>query len=195
MISTASFPQYELSINSPKLGWAEQDPEEWWTCVIEVTKLLLDKCNIDKSKVVSIGIAYQMHGLVALDKNFKVVRPSIIWCDSRAVQTGEEIAEIVTEQACYEKLLNLPGNFTFSKLCWMQKNEANSYSDTCHVMLPGDFIAMKMTGLISTTPSGLSEGTMWDFTTDKSALFLFRAMGIEQDLIPKVKSTFSDQGQ
>lgn len=194
VIATASYPDNGLPINSPKPGWAEQDPNEWWRCVIEVTKLLLNKSAIDKNEVLSIGIAYQMHGMVALDKDLQVVRPSIIWCDSRAIETGSSILSKVDRETCFRNLLNLPGNFTFSKLLWMKQNEPENYKMTRWVMLPGDFIAMKMTNNITITPSGLSEGTMWDFDQENVASFLFEYTGIDQKLIPEIKPTFSDQG-
>ncbi|MHC4546963.1 MAG: FGGY family carbohydrate kinase, partial [Planctomycetota bacterium] len=167
VLATATSPDKELEIIAEKLGWAEQQPQTWWEHVVKATKSISaqvqESASCSMADARAIGISYQMHGLVAVDENKEMLRPSIIWCDSRAVPVGEKAAAEIGKEKCLERLLNLPGNFTASKLKWVMENEPEVYSKIHKIMLPGDYIAMKMTGEIKTTPSGLSEGIMWDF--------------------------------
>ena len=183
VLATATSPEKELDIIAEQLGWAEQQPSVWWEHVIKATKSINTQVqNNSMADVEAIGISYQMHGLVCVDKNKDVLRPSIIWCDSRAVPVGEKAAAEIGEQKCLERLLNPPGNFTASKLKWVMENEPDVYSKIHKIMLPGDYIAMKMTGEIKTTPSGLSEGIMWDFQQHGLAGLLLDYYGIELQL-------------
>lgn len=187
------YPETEMQILSEKVGWAEQNPETWWKNVCEVTKKLLSQTGVDPKKIEGIGISYQMHGLVLVDKNYKPLRDSIIWCDSRAVGEGNKLFE-ADKTKCTANLLNSPGNFTLSKLKWVKENEPEIFKKVYKFMLPGDYVALRLTGKCTTTPSGLSEGIMWDFKEDKPADWLFKNAGISTDLIPEIVSTFSDQG-
>ena len=143
----------------------------------------------------AIGIAYQMHGLVLVDKNHELLRSSIIWCDSRAVSHGDRAMNAIGNEQCLSHLLNSPGNFTASKLSWVMMNEPEIYEKAYKFMLPGDYIAMKLTGEINTTISGLSEGIMWDFKENSIADFLLEYYGIHRHLIPDIVPTFSEQGR
>jgi xylulokinase len=195
VLAVATSPDKELEIIAKQLGWAEQDPAVWWEHVKITTQKIKAKMEFDAGDVHAIGISYQMHGLVVVDKNKQVLRPSIIWCDSRAVQIGEKAATDIGQDKCLKKLFNLPGNFTASKLKWVMENEPKVYSKIHKIMLPGDYIAMKMTGDIKTTPSGLSEGIMWDFESDGLANFVLDNYGISRDLIAETLPTFSIQGE
>jgi xylulokinase len=198
VLAGASSPEKELEIIAKKLGWAEQDPFIWWEHVKEATRKVASQIRNPKSEirnVEAIGISYQMHGLVIVDKNKEVLRPSIIWCDSRAVQIGEKAAADIGRKKCLRRLLNFPGNFTVSKLKWVMENEPKIYSKIYKIMLPGDWVAMKMTGQIRTTPSGLSEGIMWDFESDSLAEFVLENYGICPELIAQTVPTFSIQGE
>jgi len=195
VLAAATSPDKELEIVAKQLGWAEQDPAVWWEHVKTATKMIQTQAEFDAGDVHAIGISYQMHGLVVVDKNKQVLRPSIIWCDSRAVQIGEQAATDIGEEKCLRKLFNLPGNFTASKLKWVMENEPKVYSKIHKIMLPGDYIAMKMTGDIKTTPSGLSEGIMWDFEDDGLADFVLDNYGISGDLVAETIPTFSIQGE
>jgi len=195
VLASAVSPQTELEIIARKPGWAEQDPNIWWENVKAATRQINAKAKFDTADIRGIGISYQMHGLVIVDKHHKVLRPAIIWCDSRAVQIGQNAARDIGEENCLKRLLNLPGNFTASKLKWVMDNEPDTYSKIYKIMLPGDYIAMKMTGHITTTPSGLSEAILWDFEKDKIADFVLQNFGIAPDLIPPIVPTFSTQGQ
>jgi len=194
-LATATSPQKELEIIAQKPGWAEQHPDIWWDNVKAATQQIKAQVSFDTADVAAIGISYQMHGLVAVDKNQQVLRPAIIWCDSRAVRTGEQAARDIGQEKCLKSLLNLPGNFTASKLKWVMENEPDIYSKIHKIMLPGDYIAMKMTGRIVTTPSGLSEGIMWNFENDKIADFVLDNYGISTDVIAETVPTFSVQGR
>lgn len=194
VITSAFYPEKEMDIISLQKGWAEQDPEMWWENLKLVTKKLLLNFPYEVKEIKAIGIAYQMHGLVVVDKEQKVLRPSIIWCDSRAVEIGDKAAKEIGETKCLENLLNLPANFTTSKLKWVMENEPEVYSKIHKFMLPGDYIAMKMTGEIATTNTGLSEGILWDFKEDKRADFVLDYYGISKDFIPELVPVFGNQG-
>ncbi len=191
---TAQYPEGEMQIDAPKPGWAEQNPELWWRNLCLVSQKLLTQSGVKRSSIKGVGISYQMHGLVLVDKDLEVLRPSIIWCDSRAVQLGEDLFQKAGEQKCINRLLNSPGNFTLSKLKWVKDNEPELFEKVHKFLLPGDFIAMRLTGQCATTVSGLSEGIMWDFAENKLADWIFQAAGIDPKLLPEVLPTFSDQG-
>jgi len=197
VLAAAASPEKELEIIAQKQGWAEQHPVIWWNNVKAATQQIKAQVSFDSADVAAIGISYQMHGLVVVDKKDRksVLRPAIIWCDSRAVQTGEQAARDIGQEKCLKSLLNLPGNFTASKLKWVMENEPDVYSKIHKIMLPGDYIAMKMTGRIATTPSGLSEGIIWDFENDKIADFVLDNYGISAGLIAETVPTFSIQGE
>ncbi|MCR9288793.1 MAG: FGGY family carbohydrate kinase [Bacteroidetes bacterium] len=188
-------PKSELTIIANHADWAEQHPETWWNSVCQATKELLQETQIDPSKINGIGIAYQMHGLVCIDENQAVLRPSIIWCDSRAVSIGNKAFSEIGEEKCLNHFLNSPGNFTASKLKWVKENEPEIYSQIDKIMLPGDYIAMKLTGNTRTTVSGLSEGIFWDFKENKLAEILLNHYGISVNLLPEITGTFEDSGK
>lgn len=188
-------PETEMEIVAPHAGWAEQHPETWWNNVCLATKKLLHKSGVKKEDIKGIGIGYQMHGLVLVDKEKQVLRPSIIWCDSRAVQTGDDAFQSIGNEKCLSHLLNSPGNFTASKLAWVKENEPEVYSKVWKMMLPGDYIAMRLTGEVMTTPSGLSEGMLWDFQSNGVADFVLDHFGIDHSVAPEVVDTFSNQGK
>ena len=195
VLAAATSPDRELEIVAKQLDWAEQDPAVWWEHVKAATHKIESQAGLNAGDVAAIGISYQMHGLVVVDKNKEVLRPSIIWCDSRAVQIGEQAATDIGQEKCLRKLFNLPGNFTASKLKWVKENEPKVYSKIHKIMLPGDYIAMKMTGDIKTTPSGLSEGIMWDYEGDGLADFVLDNYGISNELVAETLPTFSIQGE
>jgi xylulokinase len=194
-VASAFYPKTEMEITAIKTGWAEQNPLVWWENLKSVTKEILSTTKIEPSTIKGIGISYQMHGLVIVDKNQKVLRPSIIWCDSRAVSIGDKAFTDLSTNTCLEHLLNSPGNFTASKLSWVKNNEPQIYKQIYKAMLPGDYIAMKLTNTINTTVSGLSEGMFWDFKTNAIASFLLDYYGIDQSLLPTQVQTFSVQGE
>lgn len=194
-VASAFYPEKEAPIIAVKSGWAEQDPQMWW----DNAKLSLKKVMADSSvkgeDIKAIGISYQMHGLVCVDKNQNVLRPSIIWCDSRAVPYGEKAFENIGSKECLGHLLNSPGNFTASKLAWVKENEPQLFEKIYKIMLPGDYIVMKLSGTINTTISGLSEGMLWDFKNKKVAKFLLDYFGFDESLIADIVPTFSVQSE
>jgi xylulokinase len=195
VLASAASPDKELEIIAKQIGWAEQHPQTWWEHVVKATQKIKSQIQFDGGDVAAIGISYQMHGLVVVDKNKQVLRPSIIWCDSRAVAIGEQAARDIGAAKCLKRLFNLPGNFTASKLKWVKENEPQVFSKIHKMMLPGDYIAMKMTGQIKTTPSGLSEGIMWDFEGDELAEFVLENYGVSTGLVADTVPTFSVQGE
>ncbi len=194
-ILTLSEPKGEMDIISSKTEWAEQDPNKWWEYICNLSKRLIAESKIDSTKICVVGISYQMHGLVILDKNGSPLRNSIIWCDSRAVEIGETALEQLGSKKCSENLLNSPGNFTASKLKWVKENEGNIYKKIYKYMLPGDYIAYKLTGKINTTRNGLSEGILWDYKNFNTANWLLDYYGIDSSLTPDLVENFKDQGR
>ncbi|MFC2125930.1 xylulokinase [Bacteroidota bacterium] len=195
VLGSAVFPKKEMEMISEKPGWAEQHPEMWWENLKMATAELKDTIRFNKEDVQAIGISYQMHGLVLVDREQQVLRPSIIWCDSRAVKIGNKAIEDIGKDMCLEHLLNSPGNFTASKLKWVKDNEPDIYDRAFKAMLPGDYIAMKLTGDINTTISGLSEGILWDFKNADIAHLVLDQYEIGSELIPDLTPTFSVQGE
>jgi xylulokinase len=193
-IAQGFYPSEEMKIESPQPGFAEQDPELWWQYVKLLTRQLISGNKIDAKSIRSIGISYQMHGLVIVDKQQHVLRPAIIWCDSRAVDTGNKAIESLGADYCLPHLLNSPGNFTASKLRWVQQYEPEVFKKIDKAMLPGDYIAMKLTGEITSTISGLSEGIFWDYQSNGLSNVLLEYYGIDEALLPPVRPTFSNQG-
>lgn len=191
--ASAFYPSEEMPIQAVKAGWAEQSPALWWDNMKYALADVLKRAAIDKNLIKAIGISYQMHGLVALDKNGNVVRPSIIWCDSRAVEIGDKAFKELGADYCLNNCLNSPGNFTASKLKWVKENEPELFATIYKIMLPGDYVAYKLTGSMQTTVSGLTEGIMWDFKNESVASDLFDYYGFSKDLIPEIVPTFAEQ--
>src|SRR5665213_2951531 len=195
VVASAQCPETENPITSLQSGWAEQSPEMWWEQALQAIEKLTNSKKFSTKDISAIGISYQMHGLVLVDKSQKVLRDSIIWCDSRAVEIGEEVFNKIGKENCSSCLLNSPGNFTASKLGWVKKNEPEIFKQVDKLMLPGDFIAMKLTGKITTTSSALSEGIFWDFKKDEISRDVMNNFGFENSLIPDVHPLFSSHGK
>ncbi len=193
--ATAFYPETEAPIMAKKAGWAEQDPQMWWdNAKLSLRKIMTDT-GAKGEDILAIGISYQMHGLVCVDKNQNVLRPSIIWCDSRAVPYGEKAFSDLGGERCLSHLLNSPGNFTASKLAWVKENEPDIFEKIDKIMLPGDYIAMRLSGEAQTTISGLSEGMMWDFAEKKPAKFLLDYFGFDEHILSDIVPTFSVQSR
>ncbi|MGX5819640.1 xylulokinase [Chitinophaga lutea] len=194
-LASATGSDNELTIRVPGPGWAEQDPAMWWDEIVKATHALRSQHTFDPAKVLGIGIAYQMHGLVVVDKNGEALRPAIIWCDSRAVEIGDAAAAALGADYTLPHLLNSPGNFTASKLRWIQLHEPAIYKRIHRIMLPGDYVAMRITGEAATTVSGLSEGIFWDFKEQSVSAPLLQHYGIDATLLSPVVPTFGEQGR
>lgn len=194
-VDVVQYPETDFDMISRQSGWAEQQPEIWWQDLCFATRKILDKNDINPRHITGIGIAYQMHGLVLIDKDMQVLRPSIIWCDSRAVPIGNKAFDDLGHEVCLEKYLNSPGNFTASKLKWVKDNEPDIYEKIHKIMLPGDYIAMKFTDEVHTTISGMSEGIFWDFKQKQIAEDVLDYYGIDKELLPDTVPTFSIQGK
>lgn len=192
--SVVQEPEKEMTIAAPEIGWAEQDPEDWWQCICKAIKRIKTTNSISEVDIHGIGIAYQMHGLVLVDKKGNSLRKSIIWCDSRAVSIGDKAYQHIGPKNCDEHLLNSPANFTASKLKWVQKNQPEIYKNTYKFMLPGDYIAYRLTNEIKTTISGLSEGIFWDFKEGEISQDILNHYKIPKDIVPDLVKTFSNQG-
>lgn len=194
-VATDFFPKSEAPIKALRPSWAEQRPTDWWSYLKDATASVLSKSGINPDDIKAIGISYQMHGLVAVDKDMVPVRDAIIWCDSRAVPYGERAFADLGAEHCLGHLLNSPGNFTASKLAWVRENEPEIFEHIYKVMLPGDYIAYRLTGELCTNPEGLSEYMLWDFRANTPARFLTDYYGIDVSVLPPVQDTFSEQGR
>ena len=202
-VASAFYPKTEAPIISKKAGWAEQDPAMWLgnlklataDVLQQLGEIVPHRAQLDLAdRIAAIGISYQMHGLVCVDKDLDVLRPSIIWCDSRAVPYGTKAFEALGKDWCLPHLLNSPGNFTAAKLAWVKENEPDIYSRIWKIMLPGDYIAARLTGTVCTTVSGLSEGIFWDFKENRPAKQLLDYFGFDDTVLPQIKPSFGIQG-
>lgn len=194
-IAFAQYPEAEREIISLQPGWAEQSPETWWDDVKEAIKKVHLSGKYNKNEIGAIGISYQMHGLVLIDKDGNVLRNSIIWCDSRAVPFGEKAFNSIGEEKCLSCFLNSPGNFTAAKLAWVKENEPKVFERIDKILLPGDFIAQRLTGESTTTPSALSEGIFWDFTKNNIAEEVMDFFGFDRSMIPEIREVFAVHGR
>jgi xylulokinase len=194
-VSSASFPKTEAPIIAVKQGWAEQKPDSWWEYLKQATAAILAETKIDSADIKAIGISYQMHGLVCVDKDKNVLRPAIIWCDSRGVPYGQKAFDELGHEFCLSHLLNSPGNFTATKLAWVKENEPSLFATINKIMLPGDYIAMRLSGEICTTISGLSECMLWDYKENSIAEAMLKYFGYDSSIIPQLKPTFAEQGR
>jgi xylulokinase len=195
VVASATSPQTEMPMQAFQPGWAEQDPEMWWEHIVKATRQVLAKARVPATEIKGIGLAYQMHGLVLVDRHHRALRPSIIWCDSRAVGIGDRAFADLGQAFCLSRLLNSPGNFTASKLRWVAEHEPELLAKAAHFMLPGDYVALRLTGEVVTTASGLSEGILWDFSQHAPAHFLLDHYGLPTHLLPRIVPTFGPQGQ
>lgn len=191
--ASAFYPKKEMEIIAVQQGWAEQQPEDWWNNIKIALQEVLTVSNVAVHDIKAIGISYQMHGLVVVDSNQQLLRPSIIWCDSRATAIGQKAFSEIGNETCLSHILNTPGNFTASKLKWVQQNEPELYAKIHKIMLPGDYIAMKLSGTITTTISGLSEAMLWDFKHAKPAELVLNYYGIDASLLADITPTFGVQ--
>ena len=193
--ASAFYPKTEAPILSVRTGWAEQEPQMWWDNMKLALRQVMEDAHATGEDVAAIGISYQMHGLVCVDKQLQPLRPAIIWCDSRAVPYGERAFRELGADQCLSHLLNSPGNFTAAKLAWVKENEPDLYDKIYKFMLPGDYIAMRLSGEVNTTASGLSEGMLWDFKENRPARFLMDYYGFSESLLPEIVPTFSIQSE
>lgn len=194
-IGVVQEPEEEMSMYAPQKGWAEQKPEDWWGFACKGIKKIKKKYSISENDIDGIGIAYQMHGLVIVDENGDPLRKSIIWCDSRAVEIGNKAYHKIGKQTCDEQLLNSPSNFTASKLGWVKEFEPETFRQVYKFMLPGDYLAYRLSGAINTTISGLSEGIFWDFKKDAISEDILGHFNISHEVIPEIVDTFGNQGK
>ena len=193
--ASAFFPEKEAPIMAMQTGWAEQEPDSWWQYAKQSLSKVMATTGATGDDIVAIGISYQMHGLVCVDKHLKALRPAIIWCDSRAVPYGERAFRDLGAEQCLGHLLNSPGNFTAAKLAWVKEHEPEVFEKIYKIMLPGDYLAMCLSGVVNTTVGGLSEGMLWDFKENRPAQFLLDYYGFDASLLPEIVPTFSVQSQ
>lgn len=195
IVASDFYPKEEMKITAHQPGWAEQEPIDWWNNLKTAHRSVIHQSGIDQNDIKAIGITWQMHGLVLVDKFQQVLRPSIIWCDSRAVAYGEKAFKSIGEKKCLSHLLNSPGNFTASKLAWVKDNEPEIYEKVDKIMLPGDYIAMKLSGEIAMTVEGLSEGIFWDFKNKCISTDILNHYGFPESFFPEIKPIFGIQAE
>lgn len=195
IVAADFFPKEEMKIIAVKPGWAEQNPEDWWVNLKLAHASVMQQSRAKAEDIKAIGITWQMHGLVLVDKDKNVLRPSIIWCDSRAVPYGDKAFHTIGEERCLSHLLNSPGNFTASKLAWVKEHEPHIYEKIDKLMLPGDYIGMKLTDNIGVTIEGLSEGMFWDFQTQSLSEDVLNYYGFPKSIFPPIVPIFGEQGR
>lgn len=193
-VAIAQHPEQEMLIRAEQPDWAEQDPNDWWEAACIASQAVLKQSEVSPEQIAALGIAYQMHGLVCVDQEGRVLRPAIIWCDSRAISVGQTAFQSFGTEHCLKHYLNSPGNFTASKLRWIQENEPDLFSKIHKIMLPGDYIAYRMSGLMTTTATGLSEGVLWDFMENRPAYDLLKHWGMSEKLLPGIVPIYGKQG-
>ncbi len=193
-VASVQYPETEREIITVQPGWAEQAPSQWWADTKQAILKAHASMSYDPKDIQAIGIAYQMHGLVCVDEDQQVLRNSIIWCDSRAVPYGDKAFEAIGEEKCLSHLLNSPGNFTAAKLAWVKDQEPEIFEKIDKIMLPGDFIAMQLTGEITTSISALSEGIFWDLKNNELSKDVMDYFGFDASIIPEIKDVFSTHG-
>ncbi|UMQ42283.1 carbohydrate kinase [Chryseobacterium sp. Y16C] len=193
VIASEFSPKKEMKITAVHPGWAEQNPVDWWTNLKLAHEAVMHESGIHPEDIKGIGITWQMHGLILVDKDQNLLRPSIIWCDSRAVPYGEKAFKEIGEEKCLSHLLNSPGNFTASKLAWVKDNEPEIFEKIDKIMLPGDYIAMRLSGEIGMTIEGLSEGIFWDFKNNCISEDIINYYGIPKSFFPELIPTFGIQ--
>lgn len=193
--ASASAPASEMTIASPRPGWAEQRPEDWWDNAVVAARCVLREAEAAPDSVAAIGVSYQMHGLVTVDRAGRVLRPAIIWCDSRAVSIGDWAFDALGPLSCLARCLNSPGNFTASKLKWVKDHEPEVFAAIDKAMLPGDYVAMRLTGEIATTTAGLSEAILWDYLDGALATDVLEVLGLSPSLLPPLVPTLGVQGR
>jgi xylulokinase len=194
ILASEFFPKEEAPIIALRPGWAEQNPADWWTYLAAAIRGAISKAGISGAGIKAVGISYQMHGLVLVNRRQEVIRPAIIWCDSRAVPLGDEAFNAIGRERCLSTVLNSPGNFTAAKLAWVKRNEPEAFASVDKFMLPGDYIAMRLTGRAATTVSGLSEGILWDFAAGRLSPEVTSHFGFGAEIIPPIVPTFGVQG-
>jgi len=194
VLARVTAPDTEMGMDAPEAGWAEQNPEDWYKYAVAATKNMLASTQVQSEDIKAVGIGYQMHGLVLVDADHEVVRPSIIWCDGRAVETGDRAFKGIGSDTCLEHCLNSPGNFTAAKLKWVADNEPENYARAKYATLPGDSLALRLTGEATTTVTGLSEGVFWDFKDNKLAKLVLDEMGLDENKIPPRVPAVGKQG-
>lgn len=194
VIVSANYPEQEADIISLQTGWAEQSPDLWWHYTVKAVQKAHASKKYNPREIKAIGISYQMHGLVVADKNNNVLRNAIIWCDSRSVEIGEKALQEMGKDEILASHLNSPGNFTASKLAWIKANEPHIYQDIAKILLPGDFLTMKLTGEVNTTISALSEGIFWNFKENNISPEILNYFGFNKSLIPEINPVFSNHG-
>lgn len=195
VVASASYPDQENPISTPQPGFAEQDPAMWWNCAQQAILRAHAGGKYNPKDIAAIGIAYQMHGLVLVDRNLEVLRPSIIWCDSRAIPYGDDAFRKIGEEKALDHLLNSPGNFTAAKLAWVKDREPRIYGSIYKIMLPGDYIALQLTGRATTSNSALSEGVFWDFRNNGVSDDVLKAFGFSDNILPALQPLFSNHGE
>lgn len=196
-VASAHYPESEAPIKALQPGWAEQRPDDWW----QYFKMALQKATSTLNSqlstlnsIAAIGISYQMHGLVCLDKDLQPLRDAIIWCDSRGVPYGQKAFDELGHEYCLSHLLNAPGNFTASKLAWVKENEPALFDKIHYIMLPGDYLALRLTGIPATTACGLGEMMLWDYSTNSNASSMMDYFSFPQSILPPLVPTFGEQG-
>jgi xylulokinase len=172
---------------SPKIGWAEQRPEDWWRAAGVAVRTVLAGGNLRGDQISCVGFSGQMHGAVMLDAAGEVVRPALIWCDVRTEKQCKELNERIGAERLIQLTCNpaLP-NFTLTKFLWVRENEPENWKRVRSVMLPKDYVRFRLTGERAIDVADASGTLMMDVARRKWSAEVLRAAEIDMSLLPDV---------
>lgn len=188
--ATYSYPLYQV-----KNGWAEQNPQDWADASIKGLKSVLEQSKINNNDIAGIGLSGQMHGLVMLDKDKKVLRKSIIWCDQRTSKEAKEI----TDKVGKEKLISITANpsmtgFTLAKLLWVKNNEPQVYNKCKHILLPKDYVRYILTDSLATEVSDAGGMQLMDIKNRCWSDEILKTFDISDQMLPKLYESHEISG-
>ena len=170
---------------SPKPGWAEQSPQDWWRACGEAVRKVLQSGSVRAEDISCVGFSGQMHGAVLLDSKDEVVRPALIWCDQRSEAQSAELERMFGRDTLIRLTCNPPlTNFTLTKFLWVRENEPQNWSRVAHVMLPKDYVRFRLTGERAIDMADASGTLLLDVTNRRWSKEVLDKTDIKESLLP-----------
>jgi xylulokinase len=182
-------------IQMPKAGWAEQNPEDWWHATIEAVRTAVERSGAAGAEIASIGLSGQMHGVTLLDKANVVLRPAIIWCDQRT----QPQCDWITNRVGAERLIRLVSNpaitgFSAPKLLWIRDHEPRLYERAAHLLLPKDYVRLRLTGEFATDVSDASGTLVFDVVNRRWSEEVLEILQIDRAILPVARESVEVSG-